>query len=124
MSNAVTQGIPQTGAPRETRSFGQGLKGYAKRYAGAYGDQAIGNMMTEAIFPSLLREDPRYFRRGRGGKWPRARYAMSRILVTRTDGRRCLRYLPTPISVPLVPSPATNTSTSGQSRKISGPVPS
>src|SRR5437764_7106410 len=25
MSNAVTQGIPQTGAPRGTRSFGQGL---------------------------------------------------------------------------------------------------
>ena len=25
MSNAVTQGIPQTSAPRETRSFGQGL---------------------------------------------------------------------------------------------------
>jgi hypothetical protein len=69
-------------------SFGQGLKGYAKRYAGAYGDQAIGNMMTEAIFPSLLREDPRYFRRGEGGKWSRMGYAMSRIFVTRTDAGR------------------------------------
>src|SRR5438876_4738915 len=69
-------------------SFGQGLKGYAKRYAGAYGDQAIGNMMTEAIFPSLLREDPRYFRRGEGGKWSRIGYAMSRILITRTDAGR------------------------------------
>src|SRR5882762_3801961 len=69
-------------------SFGQGLKGYAKRYAGAYGDQAIGNMMTEAIFPSLLREDPRYFRRGEGGKWSRIGYAMSRIIVTRTDAGR------------------------------------
>jgi len=69
-------------------SFGQGLKGYAKRYAGAYGDQAIGNMMTEAIFPSLLREDPRYFRRGEGGKWSRMGYAMSRILITRTDAGR------------------------------------
>jgi hypothetical protein len=69
-------------------SFGQGLKGYAKRYAGAYGDQAIGNMMTEAIFPSLLREDPRYFRRGEGGKWSRMGYAMSRIFITRTDAGR------------------------------------
>jgi len=69
-------------------SFGQGVKGYARRYAGAYGDQAIGNMMTEAIFPSLLREDPRYFRRGEGGKWSRMGYAMSRIFVTRTDAGR------------------------------------
>ncbi len=74
-------------------SFGQGVKGYAKRYAGAYGDQAIGNMMTEAIFPSLLREDPRYFRRGEGGKWSRMGYAMSRILITRTDtGRSRLNF--------------------------------
>ena len=28
-------------------SFGQGASGYAKRYAAAYGDQMIGNMMTE-----------------------------------------------------------------------------
>src|SRR5262249_33771920 len=72
----------------QNRSFGQGMKGYAKRYAGAYGDQAIGNMMTEAIFPSLLREDPRYFRRGRGGELSRLEYAATRILVTRTDSGR------------------------------------
>jgi hypothetical protein len=45
-------------------------------------------MMTEAIFPSLLREDPRYFRRGQGGKWPRMGYAASRIFITRTDAGR------------------------------------
>src|ERR1019366_4803023 len=28
-------------------SFGQGLKGYGKRMATSYGDQAIGNLMTE-----------------------------------------------------------------------------
>lgn len=66
-------------------SFGQGLKGYAKRYAAGYGDQMIGNMMTEGVFPSLLHEDLRYFRLGVGGTWKRARYALTRILVTRTD---------------------------------------
>jgi hypothetical protein len=66
-------------------SFGQGMEGYAKRYAGGVGDQIIGNMMTEAIFPSFLHEDPRYFRRGYGSKWSRIFYAASRVLVTRTD---------------------------------------
>ncbi len=66
-------------------SFGQGLKGYAKRYAAGYGDQMIGNMMAEGVFPSLLHEDLRYFRLGVGGTWKRSRYALTRILVTRTD---------------------------------------
>jgi hypothetical protein len=66
-------------------SFGQGIKGYAKRYAAGYGDQLIGNMMTEGVFPSLLHEDMRYFRRGTGSTWARTFYALTRILVTRTD---------------------------------------
>jgi hypothetical protein len=35
--------------------------------------------------PSLLREDPRYFRRGHGGIWSRTGYAASRVLVARND---------------------------------------
>jgi hypothetical protein len=66
-------------------SFGQGVKGYARRYATSFGDQTIGNMMTEAIMPTLLREDPRYFRVGSGGIWHRAIYAASRVMITRTD---------------------------------------
>jgi hypothetical protein len=66
-------------------SFGQGLKGYAKRYAAAYGDQAIGNILTEGVFPTLFHEDSRYFRRGTGGKWSRTSYALTRVIVNRTD---------------------------------------
>lgn len=53
-------------------SFGQGMTGYAKRLATSYGDQMIGNMMTEGIMPSLMHEDPRYFRLGEGAKGARA----------------------------------------------------
>jgi hypothetical protein len=42
-------------------------------------------MLTEGVFPSILHEDPRYFRQGRGGVWHRTGYALTRILVTRTD---------------------------------------
>ena len=66
-------------------SFGQGVKGYAKRYGTSYVDQMLGNMMTEAVVPTLLHEDPRYFRRGTGSKLGRTGYALTRIFVTRTD---------------------------------------
>lgn len=74
-------------------SFGQGLKGYTKRFASSYADQAIGNMMTEAIFPSLLHQDPRYFRSGQGTGWHRAGYALSRVFVAHDDrGRWAFNY--------------------------------
>ena len=41
--------------------------------------------MTEAIFPTLTREDPRYYTLGHGGFLKRSRYALSRLLITRTD---------------------------------------
>lgn len=66
-------------------SFGQGLKGYSKRLVSAYGDQAIGNILTEGVFPALLHEDPRYYRRGTGSRWSRIGYAASRVLVTHRD---------------------------------------
>jgi hypothetical protein len=65
--------------------FGQGWAGYGRRVGTSYADQAIGNMMTEGIFPSMLHEDPRYFRRGYGGVWHRTFYAATRVFVTKTD---------------------------------------
>jgi hypothetical protein len=66
-------------------SFGQGFKGYLKRFGTAYGDQMIGNMMTEGIFPSVFHQDPRYFRVGEGTKWHRTRMALQQIVICRTD---------------------------------------
>jgi hypothetical protein len=69
----------------ESPSFGQGMAGFGKRLVTAYGDQALGNMMTEGFFPSMLHEDPRYYRRGSGGTGSRTGYAVSRIFVTHKD---------------------------------------
>jgi hypothetical protein len=66
-------------------SFGQGMKGYAHRYATAYADQTIGNIMTEGLLPTLLHEDPRYFRHPSGSVKSRIAYAATRIFVTKTD---------------------------------------
>ena len=66
-------------------AFGQGMAGYAKRFASAYGDQMIGNMMNEGLVPALTHEDPRYFRVGEGTKKHRLKAALLQIVVTRTD---------------------------------------
>jgi hypothetical protein len=66
-------------------SFGQGMKGYAHRYVTSFADQSIGNMMTEGVMPSLLHQDPRYFRRGTGSIKSRLGYAVTRIFVCKND---------------------------------------
>jgi hypothetical protein len=66
-------------------SFGQGAAGYGKRYGAAFADQADGNIMVGAVFPSILKIDPRYFRLGRGGFAYRFRYAAGRVFIARKD---------------------------------------
>src|SRR5262249_12419292 len=70
---------------RSTPSFGQGPSGYARYLAASFADLTTGNYMTEAIYPSMLHQDPRYFRRGEGGAWSRVGSAVSQIFCTRTD---------------------------------------
>jgi hypothetical protein len=73
--------------------FGQGVEGYAKRFGTSYSDQVIGNYMTEAVFPIILKQDPRYFRMAHGTKGQRAWYAATRIFVSRTDsGKSTVNY--------------------------------
>ena len=70
-------------------SFGQGMEGYAKRLATSYGDQMIGNMMTEGLWPAFLHQDPRYFRKAEGSKKGRLLYAVEQIVVCKDDkGKR------------------------------------
>jgi len=66
-------------------SWGQGWGAYGKRYGMEFADNGIGTYMTTSIFPSILRDDPRYYERRIGGFSPRAFYAIRRLVVTRTD---------------------------------------
>ena len=69
-------------------SYGQGFEGYGKRYGTAYGDAIIGTFMTTSIFPSMLHQDPRYYQLGEGSFLHRTSYAVSRIVITRSDSRK------------------------------------
>jgi hypothetical protein len=63
----------------------QGIAGYGRYYWRAFADQASGSFFTEAIVPALTHEDPRYYTRGHGGFFRRAGYALSQVVLTRTD---------------------------------------
>jgi len=67
------------------RSFGQGAAGFGKYFGASFADFAIGNYMTEAVYPALLHQDPRYFRRSTGTGWSRFGYAVSQIWWTHSD---------------------------------------
>lgn len=76
------------------RSFGQGAAGYGRYFGTSYADYVIGDYMTEGIYPSLLHQDPRYFRKGTGSGWSRLGYAAGQIFFTHSDyeGSRVFNY--------------------------------
>ena len=86
-SSFVTAGILAgfSQAKKSYPEFGQGAKGYGRYYWHAAADQAVGNYLTEAIVPAVTHEDPRYYTLGHGGFFKRTGYAVSRLLITRTD---------------------------------------
>ena len=65
--------------------YGQGLRGYGKRYGADITDGLTNEMFVVGVFPTLLHHDPRYIRKGEGGGLARTGYALSRILVARKD---------------------------------------
>lgn len=66
-------------------AFGQGWPAYGKRYGIVMADSTVENFMVGAVFPSVLRQDPRYYQSGRGSFIRRTGYTVSRIFVTRSD---------------------------------------
>jgi len=65
--------------------YGQGAAGYARRFGAAYGDFFIGTYISNAILPSILKQDPRYFYKGTGTVKSRIRYALAMSVVTKGD---------------------------------------
>lgn len=65
--------------------YGGGIGGYAKRYGQTYTDNFDGAMIGNALLPSILHQDPRYFRLGRGSTKRRILYALGTNVITRHD---------------------------------------
>jgi len=63
----------------------QGAKGYGKRLGAGFADGITGGLISNAILPSILHQDPRYFYQGTGTKKSRALHAMWAPFVCKGD---------------------------------------
>ncbi len=79
---AFTAAIHQAG---DTPDFGQGAKGYGQRVGALYANGFDDIMIGEAILPSLLHQDPRYFYQGTGSKRSRTFHALANAFICRGD---------------------------------------
>lgn len=80
---AFTAGIQQ--ANTNLSGYGQGAAGYGKRLSAGLADQASSGFFRTYLFPSVLHQDPRYFREGSGPFKNRLAHAIMRPVVTRKD---------------------------------------
>src|SRR5712692_5681149 len=83
LSSAAGAGISQ--ARNSLDGYGQGAGGYGKRFGSSMATAASNNFFGTFVISSLLHRDPRYFVTLHGGAGHRIRYALSRIVVARTD---------------------------------------
>jgi hypothetical protein len=65
--------------------YGQGMEGYAKRFGAGYTDTFNGTILGNALFPTLLHQDPRYFRKGTGSFSSRLWYSVSTTVRCKGD---------------------------------------
>jgi hypothetical protein len=69
--------------------YGQGMQGFGKRWGALIADQETKSFFETFLLPTLLHQDPRYFRLGAGRPFARRlAYALSRVVVTRKDDGR------------------------------------
>jgi len=80
---AVIAGVEQS--EDAFNGYGQGAQGYAKRFGASYTDTVVSTMIVDAILPSVLHQDPRYFYKGKGSIRSRALYAISTVFICKSD---------------------------------------
>ena len=79
---AAWAGVQQTA---NTPNYRQGAKGYGERFGANLSSGVSEGLFANAILPSLLHQDPRYFYRGSGTKGSRAWHAVIAPFVCTGD---------------------------------------
>lgn len=79
---ATWAGIQQAA---DTPDWPQNAKGYSKRYGANLAGGAVEGLFSNAILPSVLHQDPRYFYQGSGTKKSRALHAILAPFVCKGD---------------------------------------
>ena len=83
---AFLAGLQQAGD--QYAGFGQGAEGYGKRLGAAYADVFASTFLSGAVFPTLLKQDPRYFYKGTGSTRSRILRAAGNSVFCKGDNGR------------------------------------
>jgi Carboxypeptidase regulatory-like domain len=81
--NGAIAGVEQ--ADDDFKGYGQGADGYGRRYGASYADLTAGTFLGDALFPSLFKQDPRYFYKGTGSVKSRILYAVANAVICKGD---------------------------------------
>lgn len=68
--------------------FGQGAQGYGKRFGAAYATDVTALFLGDAILPTIFKQDPRYFYKGKGSVRSRFFYAVANAFICKGDNGR------------------------------------
>jgi hypothetical protein len=79
----LTAGIGQ--ASDNHSGYDEGAEGYAKRFGAAYADSFDGTILGNAVFPILLHQDSRYYRKGEGSFKSRLGRALGSTIICKGD---------------------------------------
>ena len=93
VSAAAAAGIWQA-TQNSHEGFGQGPRAYGSRFGASLANHESALLLNNFVLSSLLNMDPRYFRKGTGTTGSRLGYALTRVLVGRTDGGRSTLNVP------------------------------
>ena len=65
--------------------YGHGPAGLGKRIGASYADNVDGNLIGNALLPVILKQDPRYFRKGTGSIKSRIIYSALTTVICHSD---------------------------------------
>lgn len=82
---ALDEAADRAKGRRLNREYETGFRGVGQRYGINLATNQTDVFFQRFLFPTLLRQDPRYFRNPDLPFFKRALYAMSRVFITRTD---------------------------------------
>ncbi len=82
----VISGVQQ--AQNSVPGYGQGSRGYARRFGATYADGFTSTLLGQAVFPALFHQDPRFFVKSTGTVRDRALYAIATTVIYRGDNHR------------------------------------
>ena len=72
-------------AQNHFNGYGQGAQGYGKRFGAGLADSTTSIFLGGAVFPSMFKQDPRYFYKGTGSVRSRILYALAMAVICKSD---------------------------------------